>query len=194
MIKRLISYFIQGLFFVIPLGIVIYLIYWIEQKITSLFSSTPHILWITAGVILFILLTGFLTSNLLTKPFIGYMERIIIKLPLLGTIYSSTKDLMSAFVGDKRKFNQPVLVKVNDEENIERIGFVTNQDLSMLGIENKVAVYLPHSYAFSGWVVIVPTKNITPIPAKASEIMVFLVSGGVTLKKEEELKKETNTQ
>lgn len=193
MIKRLISYFIQGLFFVIPLGIVVYLIYWIEQKITSLFSSTPHILWIATGVVFFILLTGFLTSNLLTKPFIAYLEKIIAKVPLLGTIYSSTKDLMSAFVGDKRKFNQPVLVKVNDEETIERIGFVTNQDLSMLGIENKVAVYLPHSYAFSGWVVIVPTKNITPISAKSSEIMVFLVSGGVTLKREEELKKEENS-
>jgi uncharacterized membrane protein len=192
--KHLISYFIQGLFFVIPLGIVIYLIYWIEQKIASLFSSTPHILWITIGVVFFILIIGFLTSNLLTKPFIGYLEKIIAKVPLLGTIYSSTKDLMSAFVGDKRKFNQPVLVKVNDEETIERIGFVTNQDLSMLGIENKVAVYLPHSYAFSGWVVIVPTKNITPISAKSSEIMVFLVSGGVTLKKEEELKKEEGSQ
>ncbi len=190
MLKRLISYFLQGLFFVIPLGIVIYLIYWIEQKIASLFSSTPHILWIIAGITLFILITGFLTSNLLTKPIIAYLERIISKVPLFGTIYSSTKDLMSAFVGDKRKFNQPVLVKVNEQENIERIGFVTNKDLSMLGITDKVAVYLPHSYAFSGWVVIVPTKNIIPIPAKSSEIMVFLVSGGVTLKKEEELKKE----
>lgn len=192
MLKRLISYFVQGLFFVIPLGIVIYLIYWIEQKITSLFSSTPHILWIIAGIILFILITGFLTSNLLTKPVIAYLERIISKVPLFGTIYSSTKDLMSAFVGDKRKFNQPVLVKINEQENIERIGFVTNKDLSMLGITDKVAVYLPHSYAFSGWVVIVPAKNITPIPAKSSEVMVFLVSGGVTLKKEEDLKKEEN--
>jgi uncharacterized membrane protein len=122
------------------------------------------------------------------------LEKIIAKVPLLGTIYTSTKDLMSAFVGDKRKFNQPVLVKVNDEETLERIGFVTNKDLSMLGIQDKVAVYLPHSYAFSGWVVIVPTKNITPINAKSSEIMVFLVSGGVTLKKEEELKKDELNQ
>jgi uncharacterized membrane protein len=192
--KRLITYFIQGLFFVIPLAIIVYLIYWVEQKITSLFSSTPHILWIVIGVIAFILMVGFLTSNLLTKPFIAYLEKIIAKVPLLGTIYTSTKDLMSAFVGDKRKFNQPVLVKVNDEETIERIGFITNKDLSMLGIQDKVAVYLPHSYAFSGWVVIVPTKNVTPIPAKSSEIMVFLVSGGVTLKKEEELKKEQSNQ
>lgn len=188
--SRFITYFIQGLFLVIPLGIVVYLVYWIEQKITSLFSSTPHILWVIAGLIIFIFIIGFLTSNLLTKSFITYLEKVITKIPLFGTIYSSTKDLMSAFVGDKRKFNQPVLVKMNDEETIERIGFVTNQDLSMLGIEGKVAVYLPHSYAFSGWVVIVPSKNVTPISAKSSEIMVFLVSGGVTLKKEEELKKE----
>ncbi|MCS7028073.1 MAG: DUF502 domain-containing protein [Bacteroidia bacterium] len=184
--RRLVSYFIQGLFFVIPLSIIIYLIYWIEQKIASLYSSTPHIIWIVISLVLFILAVGFLTSNLLTKPLITYIENLIMKIPLFGMIYSSTKDLMSAFVGDKRKFNQPVLVKVNDEESIERIGFITNQDLSMLGIEDKVAVYLPHSYAFSGWVVIVPKKNITPISAKASEVMLFLVSGGVTLKKEEE--------
>ncbi|MCS7077852.1 MAG: DUF502 domain-containing protein [Bacteroidia bacterium] len=185
--KRLFSYFVQGLFFVIPLSIIVYLVYWIEQKIASLYNSTPHILWIALGLFLFIIAVGFLTSNLLTKPFIAYLEKLIVKIPLFGAIYSSTKDLMSAFVGDKRKFSQPVLVKVNDEENLERIGFITNQDLSMLGIEDKVAVYLPHSYAFSGWVVIVPKKSVTPIPAKASEIMVFLVSGGLTLKKEEEM-------
>lgn len=192
--RRIITYFIQGLFVVIPLSIVIYLIYWAEQKITSLFSSTPHIIWISIGVIVFILLIGFLTSNLLTKPFIAYVEKLIVKIPLIGTIYNSTKDLMSAFVGDKRKFNQPVLVKISEQDSIERIGFITHKDLSMIGIKDKVAVYLPHSYAFSGWVVIVPYKNITPIEAKPSEIMVFLVSGGVTLKKEEDIKNKPTNQ
>ena len=63
---------------------------------------------------------------------------------------------------------------------LEKLGFITQKDLSKLGIEGKVAVYLPHSYNFSGNLYIVPIENVTPIDASASESMKFIVSGGVT--------------
>jgi uncharacterized membrane protein len=88
---------------------------------------------------------------------------------------------MSAFVGKDKKFTEPVLVKVNKDSELEKLGFITQHDLSRLGIEKgKVAVYLPHSYNFSGNLFIVPARNITPIDASPTEVMKFIVTAGVT--------------
>jgi uncharacterized membrane protein len=62
-----------------------------------------------------------------------------------------------------------------------KLGFVTQKDLSSLGIsEGKSAVYLPHSYNFSGNLFIVSNDLITPVEGPAEEIMKFIVSGGIT--------------
>ena len=102
------------------------------------------------------------------------------RLPIVKTVYSALKDFFSAFVGSEKKFNKPVLVKVNLISNLEKIGFVTTEDLSELGIHDKVTVYFPHSYNFSGEMFIVPKEHITPLDIAPSEAMKFVVSGGVT--------------
>jgi uncharacterized membrane protein len=87
---------------------------------------------------------------------------------------------MEAFVGKEKKFNQPVRVKVNLISDLEKLGFITESDLSDLGIKDKVAVYFPHSYNFSGELFIVPVSQITPLDVPAGVLMKFIVSGGVT--------------
>jgi uncharacterized membrane protein len=88
---------------------------------------------------------------------------------------------MSAFVGKEKKFTEPVLVKMSKDSDLEKIGFVTQHDLSALGIETgKVAVYMPFSYALSGSLFIVPVENIKPLNTNSTEIMKFVVSAGVT--------------
>jgi uncharacterized membrane protein len=105
----------------------------------------------------------------------------MVRAPLIKIIYTAVKDLVSAFVGQKKRFNKPVLIKVSSESALEKIGFVTNDDLSIIGQSNeKVAVYLPHSYAWSGNLFIVPADHITPIKASSTEVMKFVVSAGVT--------------
>ena len=99
----------------------------------------------------------------------------------MQTIYSSVKDLMSTFVGKKKGFNTPVLIKLYENSTIERIGFITNEDLTTLGIkEGKILVYLPHSYAFSGQLFVVERSYITTVDSSSAEIMKLIVSGGVT--------------
>jgi uncharacterized membrane protein len=103
------------------------------------------------------------------------------KTPLLKIIYSSVKDLIEAFVGEKKRFTQPVLVTMTREPVIQRIGFVTENDLTNLGIPlGKLAVYFPFSYGFNGQLFIVPAENVTPINASGTEMMKFIISGGVT--------------
>jgi len=101
--------------------------------------------------------------------------------PLIKTLYTSIGDLLSAFVGEKKRFNKPVLVKISADGGVEKLGFITEEDLSELGIAgDKIAVYLPHSYNFSGNLFIVSRDRVTPIDRNASEVMKFIVSGGVS--------------
>ena len=88
---------------------------------------------------------------------------------------------MKTFVGGKKGFDQAVLIKIYENSTIERIGFITNEDLKNLNIsEEKVLVYLPHSYAFSGQLFVVEKKFLTPINSSSSDIMKLIVSGGVS--------------
>jgi uncharacterized membrane protein len=138
------------------------------------------------GLGLLILLTsitalGYLGSSFIAQPIIVFTGKMLNSIPLVKTVYSAVNDLLSALVGNKKSFDKPVLVKMNRESDIEKLGFITSDDLSTLNIHSgKIAVYLPHSYNFSGNLYIVPAENITPVKANTAEFMKFIVSGGVT--------------
>lgn len=186
--KRIVNFFFQGLLYIGPLAITVYAIHaifiWVDgllkQYIDDYFGlDIPGLGFVS--VLLIIVLVGFLGSSFLFKPFVTWFDRMISKAPLIKIIYTSVKDLLTAFVGQKRRFNKPVLVKVSADGALEKIGFVTNEDLSEIGIsEKKIAVYLPHSYAWSGNLFIVPASNITVINASATDVMKYIISAGVT--------------
>ena len=185
--KRLIRYFFQGLLYLAPAGVTLYMVYLIFtfidglmrkyiDKIFNLDIPGTGLLIILIGITIL----GFIGQTILFRPIRRLGDKIMNSAPLVKVIYSSLKDLLSAFVGKEKKFNKPVLVKVNTISDLEKVGFITQTDLSDLGIKDKVAVYFPHSYNFSGEMFIVPEKNITPLDIPAAEAMKFIVSGGVT--------------
>ena len=178
--KKIINYFLQGLLYIVPISVTLYVVYWTFQKIDGIlpFQFPGLGLIVIIALITFI---GFAGSVIIASPINSFFQRLLRKAPLLKTIYSSMKDLMQTFVGKKKGFNQAVLIKLYENSTIERIGFITNEDLSSLGIkEGKILVYLPHSYAFSGQLFVVEKSYITPIDKPSSEIMKLIVSGGVT--------------
>ena len=178
--KKFINYFLQGLLYIVPIVVTLYVVYWTFQKIDGIlpFQFPGLGLIIIIALITFI---GFVGSAIIASPINAFFQRLLKRAPLLQTIYSSVKDLMSTFVGKKRGFSQPVLIKLYENSTIERIGFITNEDLSTLQIkEGKVLVYLPHSYAFSGQLFVVDRNYITPVDSSSSEIMKLIISGGVT--------------
>ena len=122
-----------------------------------------------------------LASSLLFQSFMLVIDRAIDKNSFIKIIYTSVKDLLSAILGSKKKFDKPVLVLINKETGNQQLGFITQINLEELGIpQGKIAVYLPNSYAISGRLLIVPVENITVVNAKPAEVMKFVVSGGVT--------------
>jgi len=186
--KNLLAWFLQGLLFTAPVALTIYIIYFSFNVVDGILTDIIlqifgfRIPGLGILVILFsITAIGYLGSSIIFKPLLSYLDKIISQAPLVKVIYTSIKDFMSAFVGKERRFTEPVLVKVNRDTDLEKMGFITQRDLSNLGIASgKVAVYLPHSYNFSGNLFIVPVGNVTPLDVSPSEVMKFIVSAGVT--------------
>jgi len=185
--KRIMYYFFQGLLYIAPLSISLYIVYFLFTKIDG-FVQTYIQKYLEIRVpglgilIVLVLLTllGFAGQTIIARPFKLLVNRTITRAPLIKVLYSSLRDLLSAFVGKDKKFDQPVLVTVNTISNLEKMGFLTQEDLAELGLKEKVAVYFPHSYNFSGELFIVPKELVKPVDMPSSEAMKFIVSGGVT--------------
>jgi uncharacterized membrane protein len=189
--RALLRYFIKGLLIVVPLGLAMFLIFWAVSSIDKTLNLSGVFLTDSKGkslyipglgilnVILIILVAGVLVTNVITEPIKAWFNRWLNRLPLLKFLYSSIKDLTEAFVGEEKKFNEPVLVEVN-EFGLKKIGFVVKKDMASLGLPGDVAVYFPYSYSFAGQVVIISADKVKPIDRSAAEVMKFVVSGGVS--------------
>jgi uncharacterized membrane protein len=178
--SKLSNYFLQGLLLVAPLAITFYVIFAVLDYIDGLLPfNIPGLgLLIIISSITFI---GYAGAFLIKRPLSFFFHRIIERIPLVKILYTSISDLLSAFVGQKKKFTEPVMVIMNRESNIRKLGFITEKDLSSIGIGKEfVAVYLPHSYNFSGNMFIVPAENVIAVNSNPTEFMKFIVSGGVT--------------
>ena len=188
LLKKILSWFIQGLIFSAPVAITLYIIImsfnFIDGLLTGIITNMIGVRIPGLGLVVvlgLITLIGFLGSSILFRPLLSYLDKLISQAPLVKIIYTSIKDFMSAFMGKEKRFTEPVLVKVGKGADLEKMGFITQHDLSNLGITSgKVAVYLPHSYNFSGNLFIVPIENITPLHISPGEVMKFIVTAGVT--------------
>lgn len=177
--KRLAGYFFQGLIFLVPIAITVYVFYIIFTKIDSLLGLPVPVVGFFVTIIL-VTFIGFLASNIFTKKVLTLIDRAFNKVPLMRLLYTATKDLLSAFLGDKRSFEKPVLVTLLPGTNVKVIGFITKEGLASWGMVNEVVVYLPQSYNFAGQIIVVPKEQVTIINATSSEVMAFIVSGGVS--------------
>ncbi|MBI1222093.1 MAG: DUF502 domain-containing protein [Bacteroidetes bacterium] len=181
--RRLFNYFLGGLLITLPIVGTAYVIYasfvTIDNLIDTktLFGNTVPGLGILL-ILVFITIVGFVGEGILTKPILDFFEHLIERTPGIKVIYSMIKDFMEAFVGDKRKFTEGVAVELTN--GLFRLGFVTSHDLKAIEMDGFVAVYFPHSYAFSGNLFLVPKERIKTLKGNSSELMKFIVSGGVT--------------
>ncbi len=177
--RRLLRYFLRGLVFLTPVGITAYICVVVFNAIDGwLGLSIPGAGFaISLGLIT---LFGFLASSFITRSIIGALDDILERLPFVRLLYSSTRDLVNAFVGEKRRFDKPVIVELFPGGHARALGFVTQEALAQLGMEGYVAVYMPHSYNFSGQMYLFPSSAVQRVDANSSDMMAFIVSGGVT--------------
>jgi uncharacterized membrane protein len=178
---------IQGLLLLAPVVITIYIVITLFSTFDDFANDIVEILFgrrvVGLGflmLIAFITLIGYISSLLIVKPLFAAFEKLIMKTPGIKIVYSGLKDLMSALTSGKKKFNRPVLININHNPLIQRMGFITQHDMKEFGLKNKVAVYIPHSYNFSGNLYIVDAREIVPLEnVSSTEALKFMVSGGI---------------
>lgn len=178
--RQLATYFFRGLLVSVPMALTVYVcwlaIRWFDDLLGT---SIPGLGLVTVVVVVTVI--GALASNLATRSAVAVVDRALEKLPFVRLLYSSTKDLLNAFVGEKRRFNRPVRVAIGEgPASVQAMGFVTSDALEHLGLQGQVAVYLPFSYSVAGHVLIVPAERVTPLAIDSADAMAFLVSGGIT--------------
>ena len=189
--RRLVRYFLQGLLFLAPIAVTVFVFYkvfmLIDEPLRGVIRGATgldvrglgFVVTVALGAVV-LTVTGFLTSNFLTRSFMKYLDRQFDRFPIVKLLHSSVKDLLGAFVGGEKKFDRPVLVTLVPGSNVKAIGFVTRSTLEAWGMADDVGVYLPQSYNFAGNLLVVPREQVAPLRAPSGDVMAFVVSGGVS--------------
>ncbi|HEY0676628.1 MAG TPA: DUF502 domain-containing protein [Chitinophagaceae bacterium] len=196
--KKLLRYFVQGLIIIAPIAITVFAVTSLFNFIDSILPNLLHRLFPNAVgtyedgspkripglgfivVILIVLLIGYVSSSFIFSRIVDIFNRVLEKTPGIKIIYTTVKDFFEAFAGDKKKFNRPVLVNIQ-EENIWQIGFVTQHDLHEFGLLEHVAVYVPFSYSIAGQLFFLPASRVKRVDnISSTDAMKFAISGGVT--------------
>jgi uncharacterized membrane protein len=188
---KLLQYFLQGLLVIAPVTVTAYAIYWVVSTIDNLVplftekgpDGQVYVQNYGLGfllVIAVICLIGYLSSFFLQLKLFSMFDRFLEKTPGVRFIYSTVKDFFAAFAGEKKKFDKPVLANIDDND-VWRVGFITQGDMADFGFTDYVAVYIPASYSIAGNVYLLPANRVKPITnVNSTDAMKFAISGGVT--------------
>jgi uncharacterized membrane protein len=177
--SRLFNYFLRGLVVVVPLALTVYVCAVIFTTIDSWLGLPIRGVGFVLTIVL-ITFVGFMASGFVTRSAISAIDRVLERLPFVRLLYSSAKDMLNAFVGEKKRFDKPVLVSVTADRAVKVLAFLTSDSLAALGAADHVTVYMPQSYGFAGHILVVPADRVERIDADAAEVMAFIISGGVT--------------
>jgi len=195
--KNILQYFFQGIIIIAPIGITLYVVIWLFNVVDNFLPNILYNLfpkWMTAPdgslrtipgvgfllVVVIVTFLGWVSSSFIVSRIVSVLDKVLEQTPGIKYIYSSVKDFLEAFGGNRKKFDKPVLVSV-DAIDTWRIGFITQTDVAKFGLSEHVAVYVPLSYALTGVVYFVHKEKIKPLTnMNSAEAMKFVISGGVT--------------
>ena len=196
--RNLLKYFVQGIIILAPIIITAWAVISLFNYIDNILPNFIHSIFPVfykpdaegnihkipgvgfVVIVVIIVLTGWISSSFIVGKVVEFFDHVLERTPVIKFIYTAVKDFLEAFAGEKRKFDKPVLVSV-DASDVWRMGFMTQDNGTRFGLKNHVVVYVPHSYAVSGVVYIVPEEKVKFLTAVSStEAMKFALSGGVT--------------
>ncbi|HWO12032.1 MAG TPA: DUF502 domain-containing protein [Polyangiaceae bacterium] len=178
-LRDLPGYLLRGALITGPLVATAYVLYFMFRTVDELMPIGIPGLGLVLTMVL-VALVGYLSANVIGSGILESIERFVQRVPFVKLVYSSIKDLINAFVGDRKSFDKPVLVRLSPDDSVRALGFVTRDALLGLGLTEHVAVYLPQSYNFAGNLLIVPREAVQPLAVPSGELMTFIVSGGVS--------------
>jgi uncharacterized membrane protein len=175
--KAFTKYFLRGLLVIAPAAITFYVVWRVVATIDGFLGvSIPGLGLVLATAL--IVLVGFLVSNVVGQSLVARADAVFARLPLVKLLYTSIRDLVGAFVGQKKMFDRPVAIVLPGGFG-RVLGFVTRDSVDFGRLDGHVAVYVPQSYNFAGTLILVERSRIEPLDVTSSDLMTFIVSAGV---------------
>src|SRR6266513_440947 len=127
----LIKNFLRGLVIVVPIALTIYLLYETFVRIDRLLHF-PTVGVGFAVTIVAVIAVGALASNFAVRWLLRLTDTLFARAPIVRIVYAAIRDLLEAFVGEKKRFDKPVAVSLSD--HVQTLGFVTQEDLTFLSL------------------------------------------------------------
>jgi len=189
MLKTFGKIFLTGLLTVLPIIVTIYFAVWMLTVLERFFGKQVLLLipdeWYRTGMGLLVAVVavfgiGLLMYGILFRRLFGWLEWLMLEIPLVRSVYSAMRDLLGMFAGHEESAMQVVAVSLPG--NMRLLGFITRTDFADLpGIAgaDEVAVYLPMSYQLGGYTLFVPKSAVTPVDMSREDAMKFILTAGL---------------
>ena len=181
--------FLAGLFVVIPMGITIFILKFLfnftdgilGSYLDNLFSiitgqelHVPGLGIITGLVVIY--LAGMLATNVLGTQLLKLGDDLMSRIPLVKSIYSSSKQLTKVFREGKSSYRRAVFVEW-PRPGVKAVGFVTAEVVR--NGERLVVVYIPTMpNPTSGFALFFREEDVFDSGMTVEEALKFVVSGG----------------
>jgi uncharacterized membrane protein len=190
MMRKLGSILLKGLVTILPIGLTVYFVYWLGVTTEALLSKPikwvvddanywPGMGLVTGFLLLFLI--GLAVNAFLVRRLLGLGEELLLRVPVVKTVYSAIRDMTRLVNTDKKKGDLDRVVTVETQLG-KLIGFVTQEHANTLGIgggEDLVAVYLPMSYQIGGYTVYLPRSKLGETDLTVEQAMRIVLTGGV---------------
>lgn len=185
--------FLTGLLTVLPVVVTIAILAWLAGFLEAMLGGL--LAWILPdgayrpgmGLVasLFVILAlGVVMSTWLAQQLFNVVERWLLKVPLINTLYGAVKDVTELFSPKKQRQFNAVVAFTLPGTTAKVIGFVTRDDCSDLPASlngpGTVAVYLPMSYQLGGYTLFLPRDQLELVDMPTADAMRFALTAGVT--------------
>lgn len=185
---------LRGLVAIVPIGITLYIIFWLAITGERLFGDIIQRLipedWYFPGLgllatVVFVYGVGVLIQAYLVRRLTRTLERLVQRIPIVRVVYGAAQDLIQFVTASRRKeFSQVVTIEVGPER-YRLMGLITRQDFSEvpegIGSPGEIAVYLPMSYQIGGYTIVVPRERVTPVDMSVDQALRFTLTAGMSL-------------
>lgn len=171
--------FLKGALVLFPIVGTTYAVWFVLSTVDGVVSGIVDLPVPGLGLVLTIVgitVVGVVTSNVVGRTVLRHVDALVDRVPLIRLLYSAIRDVIGAFVGEKRSFDRPAVVRLG---GVRVFGFVTRDSFDDPRLAGCVAVYLPQSYNFAGNLVVVARGDVELLDLPGSEFLAFVVSGGV---------------
>ncbi len=184
--------FITGIIVIMPLGLTVWIVWilfrLIGKRFLPLFKSYPMLSNLPLGAqmgisavltLVIIWIIGFLARNFIGKSLLRWIEKLIIKTPVVSKIYKTIRQLTDSMFVNKQSFKDVALIEY-PRKGLYTVVFITNADIEDKKGKDLTSVFIPSTpNPTTGYCILLPTKDIKKLPITVNQAMEFIFSGGI---------------